>query len=300
MTRAISLFCLADALAAPLLAAPAAAVAADVVGRAGRVEVTSAELRAYVETLGDDERKALTKDPERLSQVARAYLARRAVLAELKASKWDQDTAVQARLARVHDEALAELYLAAKSQPPASYPTDAEIRTAYDTNRTVFEVPRQLRLAQVFVAAPGGAPADVEAKARARLDEILKKVAQPGADFTAVAREHTDERGAAGGGELGWLAEAQIVPGIRAAVAGLAKGEISEPVRLDDGWHVVKVLELKPPSTKPLSEVRDLIASELRAERAKANRRAHLSKLLAEHPPALNELELANVAATAK
>jgi peptidylprolyl isomerase len=269
-----------------------------VVGRAGRVEVTSAELRAYVETLGDDERKALTKDPERLSQVARAYLARRAVLAELKASKWDQDTAVQARLARVHDEALAELYLAAKSQPPASYPTDAEIRTAYDTNRTVFEVPRQLRLAQSSWPRPAR-PADVEAKARARLDGSEEGRAAR-ADFTAVAREHTDERGAAGGGELGWLAEAQIVPGIRAAVAGLAKGEISEPVRLDDGWHVVKVLELKPPSTKPLSEVRDLIASELRAERAKANRRAHLSKLLAEHPPALNELELAKVAATAK
>lgn len=301
MTRAISFFGLAAALAATLLVAPAAAAAADVVGRAGRVEVTSAELRAYVETLGDDERRALAKDPSRLSQLARAYLARRAVLAELRASKWDQDPAVQARLARVRDEALAELYLAAKAQPPASYPTDTEIRTAYDTNRTAFEVPRQLRLAQVFVAAPRAAPAEAETKARTRLDEILKKLAQPGADFTAVAREHTDERGdAAGGGELGWLAEAQIVPGIRAAVAGLAKGELSEPVRLDDGWHVVKVLDVKPPSTRPLSEVRDLIASELRAERAKANRRAHLAKLLAEQPPALNELELAKVVAASK
>ena len=62
MTRALSFLCLA-ALAAPLVVAPDAAAAADVVGRAGRVEVTSAELRAYVETLGDDERRALAKDP---------------------------------------------------------------------------------------------------------------------------------------------------------------------------------------------------------------------------------------------
>lgn len=301
MTRIISSFGLAAALAATLLVAPAAVAAADLVGRAGPVEVTRAELRAYVETLGADEQKALAKDPALLSRLARAYLARRAVLAELRAKKWDQDPAVQARLARVRDEALAELYLAATAEPPASYPTDAEVKTAYDTNRTAFEVPRQLRLAQVFIAVPRGAAADVEAKARVRLDELRKKLAQPGADFAELARAHTEEPGGAErGGELGWLGEAQVVPGIRASIAGLAKGDLAEPVRLDDGWHVVKLLDVRPPSTRPLAEVRDVIASELRAERAKANRRAHLAKLLGEHPPALNELELAKVAAAAK
>jgi parvulin-like peptidyl-prolyl isomerase len=287
--------------AALLTACSRPASAADVVARVGGVDVTSDELRAYVETLDPREQAALGKDPALLSQVVRAYLARQAVLKEAHDKKWDQRPSVKAQLDRVRDHALVELYLQSVSRPPDGYPSAAEVQAAYDASKAAFAVPRQFRVAQVFVAAAKGSDAQAEGKARGRLDEIVKKLKRRGADFAAVARAESDETGAASrGGEIGWLSEDQMVPGIRSTVVKLAKDGVSEPIRLDDGWHVVKVLDTRPASTRPLAEVRDAIAARLRAERAKATRQAYLSKLLEQSPPAINELALSRVLARSR
>jgi len=291
----------AVAALALLLTACARPAVADVVARVGGTEVTSEELRGYVETLSAQEQAALAKDPALLAKVVRAYLARQAVLKEAQAKKWDQEPAVKAQLDRVREQALIELYLQSVSKPPASYPGDAELQAAYDRNRAALEVPRQYRVAQIFIAAPRSADKEAEEKARRRLDEVLRKLQQRGADFAAISRSDSDDKAAAQrGGEIGWLAEAQIVPGIRATVTGLARDAVSGPVRLDDGWHVVKLLDTKAPATRPLAEVREALAAQVRAERAQANRQAYLSKLLEQNPPAINELALSKVVATAR
>jgi peptidylprolyl isomerase len=291
-------------LALPLLATLAAGVAApaaaEVVARAGAAEVTGDELRTYLDSLAPAERAALAKDPTLLAQVARAYLARQAVLREAQARKWDARPEVKAQLDRVRDETLEALYVQAISQPPEGYPSAAEVQAAYDANRKAFDVPRQWRLAQIFVAAPKGAAAEEE-KARRRVEEIKRLLAVKGADFAAVAMAHTDEKEAvARGGEIGWLAEAQLVPGLRPVVSALAKGAIAEPVQLDDGWHVVRVLETKEPSTRPLPEVREALVARLRADRAQANRQAYLARLLEQAPPAINELALGKLVQAGK
>ncbi len=100
-------------------------------------------------------------------------------------------------------------------------------------------------------------PQDVEERARVRLGELVKKLSRCGADFAAVARAETDEKQEAErGGEIGWLAEEQLMPAVRPVVVRLPKDGVSEPVRLDDGWHVLKVLDVRPAGTSPFAEVR--------------------------------------------
>jgi peptidylprolyl isomerase len=268
------------------------------VARVGGTDVSSGELRSYIETLGAQEQSAIAKDPTLLSQVVRSYLARQAVLKEAQAKKWEQRPGVKAQLDRVREQALTELYLQSMSKPPDNYPSDAEALAAYDANKKAFEIPRQYRVAQVFIAAAKGADKEAEEKARKKVDEVLKKLKQKGADFAAIARSDSDESAAAGrGGEIGWLTEAQMVSGIRATVTGLAKDATSEPIRLDDGWHLIKVLETKAASTRPLAEVRDALVAQLRSERAQTNRQAFLSELLEQNPPAINELALSKLVA---
>jgi peptidylprolyl isomerase len=269
-----------------------AAPAPEAVARIGTVEVTVDELRAYVETLGEAERAALAKDPAVLSQTVRTYLARRAVVREATAKAWDESPAVKAQLARVRDQALAELWLESVARPPPGYPSDAELQAAYDANRAAFAVPRQLRVAQLFVAIGRRSPDE----ARRRAEELARKAKAKGADFAALAREESDEKDAASkGGEIGWLGEEQMVPGIRATVAALSKDAVSDPVLLDDGCHVVKLLDVKPASTRTLAEVRDALTAQLRAERVRANRQAYLAKLLEQSPPVVNELALSKL-----
>jgi len=277
------------------------AAASDPVARIGGTDVSSEELRAYVESLDLQEQAALARDPALLTQTVRAYLARQAVLREAAAKKWDQQPAIKAQLERVREQALVELYLQAASRPVDGYPSDAQVQAAYDANKSLFQIPRQFRVAQVFVAVPQGADHETQEKARKRIDEAAKKVKQKPAEFAEVARSTSDEKDAGQrGGEIGWLAEAQVVPGIRATVTGLAKDAVSEPVRLDDGWHLIKLLDTRPASVRPLVEVREKLVAELRAEQAKANRQAYLSKLLEQNPPAINELALSRLLAKAK
>jgi parvulin-like peptidyl-prolyl isomerase len=289
---------LAALCAASLAAASPAAAADPVIARAGAIEVTVEEVRAHVATLGAQEQAALAKDPSLLSQAVRVYLARRAVLAEARGKGWDQDPAVKAQLDRVRDQAATELYLEAISRPPDAYPSDAEVQAAYDANRSAFAVPAQWRVAQIFVAAARNAEPEAEKRARARVDELVKKLSKRGADFAAVARAETDEKGSAErGGDLGWVTEEQLVPAIRQVVTKLPKDGVSEPVRMDDGWHVLKVVDVRPAGTRPLQEVRDALVSRLRAERAQATRQAHLARLLEKSPPAVDELALSRALA---
>jgi peptidylprolyl isomerase len=276
-----------------------AAHSAEVVGKIGGTEVTATEVRAYIETLPAQDQAAVAKDPSLLSQVVRTYLARQAVLKEAQAKKYDHQPAVKAQLDRVRDEALTELYLQSVSRPPDTFPSEGELQAAYQANRKAFEVPKQYQVAQIFISAARGEK-DAEEKARRKLDEVTRRLKQK-ADFAAVARELSDERDAAvRGGEIGWLAEEQIVPGIRATVVGLNKGAISDPVRLDDGWHVLKLLAVRAPTVRSLAEVRETLAAQLRAERARVNRQAYLARLLEQTPPAINKLTLPRILAKAK
>ncbi len=281
---------------AALAVASASAAETEVLARVGDVEVTRDELRAYLDTLGAQERAALGRDPALLSQTVRSHLARRLLVKAAQAKGLERQPAVKAQLERVRDDALAELYLQSVSQPPEGFPGDSEVKAAYEARPEAFDTPPQYRVAHIFIAAPKAGDARATEKARQRLDATVKRLAAKGADFGAIARESSDERSSAEkGGELGWLAEAQMVPGIRAALLKLSKGAVTEPIRLEEGWHVVKLLDARPASRRPLSEVREALAAQLRADLAQANRRVYLSRLLEENPPVVNELALSNL-----
>jgi parvulin-like peptidyl-prolyl isomerase len=155
-------------------------------------------------------------------------------------------------------------------------------------------VPRQFRVAQIFVAAAPDKQS--EDKVRRKLDQVQRKLQQAGADFAAIAAADSEDRVAAeNGGELGWLSDAQLRPEIRGQVMGLANGAVSDPIRLDDGWHIIRLIDTKAAYTRQLAEVRDQLAQRIREERAAANRRAYLAKLIEQSPPVINELALSHL-----
>jgi parvulin-like peptidyl-prolyl isomerase len=281
---------------AAMLAGEAQAGDGDVIARAGTITVSSEDIRAYVATLDARTQAAMVSNPALLSQAVRTLLARQLVLDEALARKWDQQPAVAARLERVRQNATIELYLESVSTLPEGFPSEAKIQSTYDANNTAFLMPRQFRLAQIFIAAPADADKTTEGKARRKLDDVQKKLKQKGSDFGAIARASSDDQSTAmRGGEIDWLLEIQIKPEIRTAALGLAKDAVSEPLRLDDGWHVVKLLDTRPAHKRPLGEVRDQIVRQLRADSALESRKAYLAKLIEQNPPAVDELALAKV-----
>ncbi len=263
----------------------------DVVARIDSITLSANDVRAYIADLGDRERAALAQDPALLNQAIRLTLTNRLVLQELQAKKWDQRAEVVAQLDRVRQNALIELYLQAASTPPANFPSEEDLQKVYDGNRNAFLMPRQFQLAEILIRVPKDADKATGEQAKGQIDDIQRKLKVVGTDFAAIATEN----GAPNGGNLGWVVEGQINPEIKARVAGLARNAMSEPIRLEDGWRIVKLVDTKEPYTRTLPEVRDQLVQQIRGERAKALRQAYLGELLRQHPPVLNEFALSNL-----
>ena len=283
--------------AGPAAAENGAAVkGGEVVARVGDSDVTAEEVRAAIAFLDARQQTAVARDPALLSQTVRAILANRLVLKEALAKKWDQQPAVTAQLARARDSVIAESYLQSVTAPPDGYPGEADIKSVYDANASAFLVPRRFRLAQIVVTLAKDADKAAEDAARKKFDDVARKVRQPGADFAALARSLSDDTATAErDGEVGWVAEPDLRAEIRAQVIGLPKAGTTEPIRLDDGWHILKLVDTEAARTRPLADVRDALVQRIRAERVEANRRAYMAELLKQTPPVVNEIALSKL-----
>jgi len=257
-----------------------------VIARAGDRDITASQIQPYLSGLSAAERETLKENPSALSRAVRTILLQRQLLDEAKSAEWEKKPETQAILARVRDAAIAESFLESVTAVPADYPPQPEIEKLYDLRKADLQLPRQYRLAQIFIAS-----GDDKAKAKAKADALAKQLKT--GDFAALAKSQSDEpRSAATGGEIGWLPEDSIQPAIRKAITGLPKDAVAGPVELGDGFYFVKILETREPRTATLDEVKDQLATALRQERAALNRQAYLERLQAKSPVTLNEIAL--------
>ena len=266
-----------------------------VIARVGDNEIKIEQIKPFLTGLTAEEKAALESNPALLSQTVRTLILQQILFKEAIASGWDKSPEVIAQLDRLRQGAVAESYIQSIAKVPEGYPSDAEVQSAYDARKDSLLVPKQLRLAQIYISAPQG-DKDADEKAKARIEAVAKSLKASGSDFAAIARDQSEERESASrGGEVGLIAESSIQPEIRAKVSSLPKGGTTDPIRLGDGWYVVRVLDVKDAHTATLPEIRDRLVAALRADRIRQNREAYLAKLQQQNPVALDELGLTNL-----
>jgi len=285
-------------LAISLLGSSDPANAADqaVVARVGESEVRAEDIKPILNALPVREQLALARDPVALNDFVRGLIIQQLVYKEAISKKWEQQPQVVAQLERLRQQAITQSYLQALATPPQDFPSTAELQAAYETlkKNNALQVPKQYHLAQIYVACPKGSDKSVEDKAQSKLDTAVKAI--KGGDFSDVAKSQSDDPASAQrGGDLGFLAETQIQPEIRTALTSLSKGAVTDPIRLNDGWHVIRLIEIKDPYTATLDEVKVSLTNELRSERAKAVSKAYLGKLLQHDPVTLNEIAVSKL-----
>lgn len=264
-----------------------------VVATIGQNSVMLSEVREALQKLDLKDQATLGKDSSALNQVVRVLLVQRLMLSEAKAKNWHEKTEVKAAMERARDAALAESYLQSVSAPPEEYPSDTELQQTYDTLRPKLGTPKQWRLAQIYISAPPEVGKEELAKAETKLAALKKALTNKDPDFAKLATEYSDDQvSAAQGGEIGWMAEAGIVADIRTEASLLKAGELSSPIRLKDGWHILKCLDLREAHTPKLEDIKSSLRQRMRDERTNTNSQAFVAKLLQEHPLAINEIAL--------
>jgi peptidyl-prolyl cis-trans isomerase D len=151
--------------------------------------------------------------------------------------------------------------LRAKVVVPAS-----EIERTYNNNLEQYSTPEQVRASHILLKTEGKDDAAVKAKA-----EDLLKQARAGADFAELAKKYSeDEASQKNGGDLDYFGRGRMVAEFDQAAFALEPGRISDLVKTQYGYHIIKVVDKKAATTRPLADVRPQIQDQLAYERAQA------------------------------
>ncbi|MDQ5870627.1 MAG: peptidyl-prolyl cis-trans isomerase [Acidobacteriota bacterium] len=172
---------------------------------------------------------------------------------------------------RAPEQRRANYLLVDKIKVRARVPvTDAEIRAEYEAKKATFAVPELITVSHILVAADPNAGPDADAKARAKTEALIARLAA-GEDFAKLARENTDDpNGKENGGQLPPFGRGQMVPEFENVAFELKPGEVRGPVKTSYGYHVIKLLAKTPAGTRTLEEVRPSLAGDLTERKAEA------------------------------
>ena len=139
--------------------------------------------------------------------------------------------------------------------------TDKDIEKYYNDNKKKFENPELCRASHILISPdktqaatdPNGA----KEKAKAKAEELLKKLKTDKADFATLARENSsDTFSATKGGDLGFFKKGRMVPPFEKAAFSMKPGEISDVVESEFGFHIIRTEELKPAGITPFEEAK--------------------------------------------
>jgi peptidyl-prolyl cis-trans isomerase C len=244
----------AVALAA-LLTAPIAARAEDsdpVVARANGIDIRQSDLALAEEDIAS----AMPQmGPEQKRDYLITYLADVIILAQAAdqhqlANRSD----VKQRIEFERHKALMEAMLQDAGKAAM---TDEAMHKVYDEAIKQTPNEQEVHARHILVATEGEAK-DIETQ--------LKN----GADFAKLAKEKSKDPGAAEGGDLGYFTKDQMVPEFAEAAFKLDKGQISDPVKTQFGWHIIKVEDKRIKPTPTYDEVKAQLQNYV-AHRAQAD-----------------------------
>ena len=233
------------ALAAALVAPAATLRAQDsdpVIARANGVDIRQSDLAFADEEIGGNVPAQMT--PEQKREYLITYLADVIVLAQAaEQQRLGDKPEVQHQVAFERNKVLMEALL--RNAGKAAL-TDDAMHKVYDEAVKKMTSEEEVHARHILVAS------EDEAKA---IEAQLKG----GADFAAIAKEKSKDPGAANGGDLGYFTKDQMVPEFAEAAFKLDKGQISDPVHTQFGWHIIKVEDKRIKPTPTFDQVKGQI-----------------------------------------
>jgi parvulin-like peptidyl-prolyl isomerase len=168
-------------------------------------------------------------------------------------------------------------------------PTEQELSAYLEEHREDYDTPEEVHARHILIRVPEGASEAEIAQAKKQIEDIKKEL-ENGADFAELAKKYSQDPGSApNGGDLGFFRRGQMVREFEDAAFSLEPGQISDPVRTQFGFHLIKVEEKKPAQHPELAQIRervlkDYIAAERdrRFEQFYAELKAHAKIFIAD------------------
>lgn len=230
----------------------------------GKVRVDAADFEGSILRIPEDRRGAFRMSHERVASVIDGVFVTRSVAQKARDAGMDRDPAVQARLKQLQDAFLADLYMKKLDKTADDPGLEKRAREFYIADPQLYMTDEEVQVQQILV----GTKCRTLDAARERAQLAYTEVRDGKQDILAASARYTDEGDKVGDktGDLGWSSVKKFVPSVREALATLKNGEISPPVESQFGFHILKLVDRKPPRPKTFDQVKQQI---LAAERSK-------------------------------
>jgi len=153
-----------------------------------------------------------------------------------------------------------------------------DVQTFYDQHKDKYVEEEQMRARHILIRVPQQVtPAD-EDKLKSKADDALKR-ARTGEDFAALAKELSDDGSKENGGDLGFFPRGRMVPPFEEAVFALQPGQISDIVRTQFGYHIIKSEEHKTGRALAFDEAKAQVQEDLTREQTYARYQKYVAGL---------------------
>ena len=223
----------------------------DIVARVNGIEISrtafelaESELGTELAGLPQTERHALILE----------YLVETLLMAQAaEKSSLTEDEKFRQRLEYYRRRALRDMYFEKKVRDSV---TDAQVREIYDRQIGRSRPIDEVRVRHILV------------ETRERAEEILKELAK-GRNFSTLAQAYSLGPSKVQGGDLGYFSRGQMVKEFEDAAFALEKGKVSEPVKTEFGWHILRVEDRRSSDVPSFETVRDRIRAPLIQQRAR-------------------------------
>lgn len=151
--------------------------------------------------------------------------------------------------------------------------THDDLQVYYNQHRDQYRVAEQAKVSHILIKTPlAGPDGKVDekgvAEAQHRAEDLLKQL-KAGAKFEDLAKKYSEDPGSAKeGGSLGWIGKGRTVPEFEKAAFSLPKGQLSDLVKSNYGFHIIRVDDRQDAHMKSLDEIKDEIEPILKQQKA--------------------------------
>ncbi|PIW72554.1 MAG: hypothetical protein COW07_02430 [Hydrogenophilales bacterium CG12_big_fil_rev_8_21_14_0_65_61_21] len=259
----------------------------------GRSAATLDELKIELQSAPPGVRSGMSK--QQMALFVKNYLEDGRLLAAAQAAGTADLAEVKAQIEKAKRDILVRAYVKTEiARIEAALPNlESLARDDYEVNKAAYKQPEAIRVAHILFKTPADGDEKSTDQVKAKAEKILSEI-RAGGDFTALAKENSEDIGSASnGGELpGWQEKGRLVAPFEQAAYAMKPGEVSGLVKSQFGFHIIKLLAHRETAVAPFDEVKAQAIAKVRSDLMQIRRKDFMKQFAGTKPVEIDDATL--------